>query len=45
LGSCYDRGLAIGMYLHDAVNLVAMREWRKRQAEGAVRPLAAANSE
>jgi hypothetical protein len=25
----YDRGLAVGMYLHDAVNLVAMREWTK----------------
>lgn len=25
----YDRGLAVGMYLHDAVNLVAMREWAK----------------
>lgn len=23
----YDRGLAVGMYLHDAVNLVVMREW------------------
>ena len=23
----YDRGLAVGMYLHDAVNLVAMRDW------------------
>jgi hypothetical protein len=26
----YDRGLAVGMYLHDAVNLVAMREWTAR---------------
>ena len=26
----YDRGLAVSMYLHDAVNLVAMREWTKR---------------
>jgi hypothetical protein len=26
----YDRGLAVGMYLHDAVNLVAMDEWAKR---------------
>ncbi len=25
----YDRGLAVGMYLHDAVNAVAMREWAK----------------
>ncbi len=30
----YDRGLAVGMYLHDAVNLVAMREWTNRQREG-----------
>ncbi|MBV8766837.1 MAG: hypothetical protein JO137_13595 [Hyphomicrobiales bacterium] len=36
----YDRGLAIGMYLNDVVNLVAMREWTKRQADGAARPLA-----
>jgi hypothetical protein len=26
----YDRGLAIGMYLHDAVNIVAMRNWTAR---------------
>jgi DNA-binding MarR family transcriptional regulator len=26
----YDRGLAVGMYLHDAVNLVTMREWNIR---------------
>ena len=26
----YDRGLAVGMYLTDAVNLVTMREWRDR---------------
>ena len=26
----YDRGLAVGMYLHDAVNLVAMRDWLAR---------------
>jgi len=25
----YDRGLAVGMYLHDAVNLVAMGQWTK----------------
>jgi len=25
----FDRGLAVGMYLHDAVHLVAMREWAK----------------
>jgi DNA-binding FadR family transcriptional regulator len=30
----YDRGLAVGMYLHDAVNLVAMREWTNRPREG-----------
>ena len=24
----HDRGMAIGMYLHDAVNIQAMREWR-----------------
>ena len=28
----YDRGLAVGMYLHDAVNLVAMRDWTKDQS-------------
>jgi DNA-binding MarR family transcriptional regulator len=33
----YDRGLAVGMYLHDAVNLVVMPEWTKRQTEGAAR--------
>jgi hypothetical protein len=34
--SSYDRGLAVGMYLHDAVNLVAMREWAKiRSDDGA----------
>jgi hypothetical protein len=27
----YDRGLAVGMYLHDAVNLVVMREWTERR--------------
>jgi Bacterial regulatory proteins, gntR family len=36
----YDRGLAVGMYLHDAVNLVAMREWTKGQSEDAARQLA-----
>lgn len=36
----YDRGLAVGMYLHDVVNLVAMREWTKGQDEGAARQLA-----
>jgi DNA-binding MarR family transcriptional regulator len=36
----YDRGLAVGMYLHDAVNLVAMREWTKGQSEDTARQLA-----
>jgi len=31
----YDRGLAVGMYLHDAINLVAMREWINRRGEDA----------
>lgn len=31
----YDRGLAIGMYLHDAVNIVAMRDWAARGNKGA----------
>ena len=30
----YDRGLAVGMYLHDAVNLVAMRQWAKDVTDG-----------
>ena len=30
----YDRGLALGMYLHDTVNLVAMRQWAKGYADG-----------
>ena len=30
----YDRGLSVGMYLHDAVNLVAMRQWAKGNAAG-----------
>jgi hypothetical protein len=41
----YDRGLAVGMYLRDAVNLAVMPEWTKRQAEGAARPLAATAAE
>jgi hypothetical protein len=40
----YDRGLAVGMYLHDSVNLVVMPEWTMRQAEGATRQLAPAMS-
>jgi hypothetical protein len=32
----YDRGLAVGMYLHDATNLVVMREWTRRQHEAAL---------
>ncbi|WP_461314175.1 hypothetical protein [Bradyrhizobium embrapense] len=35
----YDRGLAVGMYLHDAVNLVAMRDWTKARHEHADRLL------
>jgi hypothetical protein len=36
----YDRGLAIGMYLHDAVTLVAMRQWAKGAAyDGRTAPL------
>jgi hypothetical protein len=31
----YDRGLAVGMYLHDAVNIVAMRDWNARRNEPA----------
>ncbi|MDA9523872.1 hypothetical protein XI06_27240 [Bradyrhizobium sp. CCBAU 11434] len=37
----YDRGLAVGIYLHDAVNLAVMPEWTKRRAEDMARPLAA----
>jgi DNA-binding MarR family transcriptional regulator len=29
----YDRGLAVGMYLHDATNLVAMREWTRMRGQ------------
>lgn len=29
----YDRGLAVGMYLHDAAHLVAMRQWAEAGAE------------
>jgi hypothetical protein len=41
----YDRGLAVGMYLHDAVNIVAMRDWTLRGSDRsahaqAVRPAA-----
>ena len=35
----YDRGLAVGMYLHDAVNLVAMRQWAKGYTDGDATPL------
>ncbi|HMK79068.1 MAG TPA: hypothetical protein VK438_05430 [Xanthobacteraceae bacterium] len=28
----HDRGMAVGMYLHDAVNLLAMRAWKARAA-------------
>jgi hypothetical protein len=30
----YDRGLALGMYLHDAVTLVAMQRWSKNRTDG-----------
>jgi hypothetical protein len=30
----YDRGLAVGMYLHDAANLVAMRQWTRGDMDG-----------
>jgi hypothetical protein len=36
LWSSYDRGLAVGMYLHDAVNVVVMREWSQRRGEAVV---------
>jgi hypothetical protein len=32
--SSYDRGLAVGMYLHDAVHLVAMQRWTKNSTDG-----------
>ena len=32
--SSYDRGLAVGMYLHDAANLVAMRQWAEADSDG-----------
>ena len=35
----YDRGLALGMYLHDAINLVAMRQWTKGYADGGMTAL------
>jgi DNA-binding MarR family transcriptional regulator len=28
----YDRGLAVGMYIHDAINLAAMQQWADRSA-------------
>jgi len=34
--SSYDRGLAVGMYLHDAINILAMREWIGRRNDGEV---------
>jgi len=30
----YDRGLAVGMFLHDAVNIVAMQRWTQKHADG-----------
>lgn len=35
----YDRGLALGMYLHDAVNLVAMRKWSKGHTDSGMTAL------
>lgn len=35
--SSYDRGLAVGMYLHDAVSCVVMPEWVKRGASEMMR--------
>jgi DNA-binding MarR family transcriptional regulator len=32
--SSYDRGLAVGMYLHDVANLVAMRQWTRGDMDG-----------
>jgi len=32
-----DRGLAVGMYLHDAVNLAAMRVWQQQAGSAAER--------
>lgn len=37
--SSFDRGLAVGMYLHDAVNMVAMREWGKVRSDDLAAPL------
>lgn len=37
----YDRGLAVGMYLHDVVNIVVMDDWKKRPDEDVARQLAA----
>lgn len=34
--TCYDRGLALGMYLHDAVNLVVMRRWLESRGADSV---------
>ncbi len=35
----YDRGLAVGMYLHDAVNVVAMNRWAKSHKDSGTTPL------
>lgn len=40
----YDRGLAVGMYLHDAVNLVAMRQWAKQHSAAGTTGLQPANA-
>lgn len=35
----YDRGLAVGMYLHDAVNVVATNRWAKSHKDSGTTPL------
>ncbi|EHR02943.1 hypothetical protein [Bradyrhizobium sp. WSM471] len=40
----YDRGLAVGMYLTDAVNLVTTREWLERSSQ-IMRPSALENQD
>jgi DNA-binding FadR family transcriptional regulator len=31
----YDRGLALGMYIHDAINIAAMQQWMRHNDVGA----------
>jgi DNA-binding MarR family transcriptional regulator len=40
--SSFDRGLAVGMYLHDAVNCVVMAEWTKQKARDVAHEIMAA---